>query len=95
MGGHPGRIREVLGKVADAPARIAAICACGQMHGTVLVDAEGQLTRDTALLWNDKRTLPQVGDVFRRVPDADAAAGHRQRARPRLAGLQARLADGA
>ena len=39
---------------------IEAVCACGQMHGTVLVDADGNLARDTAPLWNDKRTLGHV-----------------------------------
>ena len=49
-------IRDVLAEVEGARARIAAICACGQMHGTVLVDAAGRPTRYTAPLWNDKRT---------------------------------------
>jgi len=61
-------IRSVLSQTPDASGRVAAICACGQMHGAVLVDGEGRLTRDTAPLWNDKRTLPQVA--------AFAAAGH-------------------
>lgn len=46
----------------DAPRRIAAICACGQMHGTVLVDDDGRPTRPTAPLWNDKRTVGLVRD---------------------------------
>ena len=50
------------GPIAAAE-HIAAICACGQMHGTVLIDADGQLTRETAPLWNDKRTRALV-DVF-------------------------------
>jgi len=53
-------IRTVLGKVEGARGRVAAICACGQMHGTVLVDDTGALTRDTVPLWNDKRTLDLV-----------------------------------
>jgi xylulokinase len=53
-------IRAALAMVGDGAERVAAICACGQMHGAVLVDAEGRLTRDTAPLWNDKRSLPQV-----------------------------------
>ncbi|WP_194093959.1 xylulokinase [Marivivens aquimaris] len=53
-------IRKVLEKVDNAAARVAAICACGQMHGTVLIDDDGRLTRDAAPLWNDKRTAPQV-----------------------------------
>jgi xylulokinase len=67
--GAAGAIREVLDSVAGAAANIAAICACGQMHGTVLIDADGQLTRETAPLWNDKRTLAQV-EAFRAQHDA-------------------------
>ncbi len=53
-------IKTVLGDVPNAASRVGAICACGQMHGAVLVDDDGNLTRETAPLWNDKRTLPQV-----------------------------------
>ena len=53
-------IRQVTEKVTNSSSRISAICACGQMHGSVLIDSDGNLTRDTALLWNDKRTAPQV-----------------------------------
>lgn len=64
-------IREVLGKVDNAPNRVAAICACGQMHGSVLIDDDGELTREAALLWNDKRTAPQVEAFAARVPAAE------------------------
>nr|WP_298690419.1 FGGY family carbohydrate kinase [uncultured Dongia sp.] len=53
-------IRALLAKETDAGSRIAAICACGQMHGTVLLDADGNLTRNTVPLWNDKRTAALV-----------------------------------
>jgi xylulokinase len=66
-------IRAVLSRVPDAATRIAAICTCGQMHGTVLVDADGRLTRDTAPLWNDKRTVPQVEAFSTRAPQHEAA----------------------
>lgn len=56
--GALGAIREVVAG-ADA-SRIAAICSCGQMHGTVLIDADGQLVRDAVLLWNDKRAADDV-----------------------------------
>ncbi|TAN10407.1 MAG: pentose kinase [Rhizobiaceae bacterium] len=45
---------------------IEAVVACGQMHGTVLVDDDGKLTRDTVPLWNDKRTLDYVRDFEER-----------------------------
>ena len=50
-------IRETVGK-AERP--IAAICVCGQMHGTVLVGAGDRLASDSVLLWNDKRSTPEV-----------------------------------
>ncbi|MGH7004483.1 MAG: xylulokinase, partial [Alphaproteobacteria bacterium] len=59
-GGVVASIRDVLGKVPGAATRISAIAACGQMHGTVLVDANGELVRDTSPLWNDKRTVDYV-----------------------------------
>ena len=53
-------IRGVLDQVDGARSRIAAIAACGQMHGTVLIDDDGELTRETVPLWNDKRTVAHV-----------------------------------
>ena len=59
-------IREVLDEVPNASSNIDAIAACGQMHGTVLVDDRGKLVRDTAPLWNDKRTASYVA-AFERL----------------------------
>jgi xylulokinase len=53
-------IRRVLHAVPDAAARIAAIGACGQMHGTVLIDSDGEPTLDAVPLWNDKRNRAEV-----------------------------------
>lgn len=53
-------IRDVLARVEGSAERVAAIGACGQMHGSVLIDENGQLTREATLLWNDKRTLENV-----------------------------------
>ncbi len=60
-------IRNVLERIPNAATRVAAICTCGQMHGTVLVDALGQLTLDAVPLWNDKRTVAQVDAFKKRV----------------------------
>ena len=49
-------IRRVLAEVGDADGRVAGVAACGQMHGTVLIDADGNLTLNQVSLWNDKRT---------------------------------------
>lgn len=53
-------LREVAEHARIQGRRIEALCACGQMHGTVLIDRDGNPTRETVPLWNDKRTLPQV-----------------------------------
>jgi xylulokinase len=58
-------IRAVLRDIPDARENISMIAACGQMHATVLIDANGQLTRETAPLWNDKRTVPLVAEFER------------------------------
>lgn len=58
--GVAAAIRDVLDTVPDARSRIVAVAACGQMHGTVLVDGNGELVRETAPLWNDKRTVDYV-----------------------------------
>ncbi len=60
--GVSASIRDALGAVEGARERVAAVCACGQMHGTVLVDEAGRPTRETAPLWNDKRTATIVAD---------------------------------
>ena len=53
-------IRDVLSSVPDAAARIAAIGACGQMHATVLVAADGEPALEAVPLWNDKRNRAEV-----------------------------------
>lgn len=62
-------IREATSKVEAH--RIAAVCACGQMHGTVLLDADGQLADDTALLWSDKRSAALASEWGAGHPFAD------------------------
>ncbi|MDK9899870.1 pentose kinase, partial [Klebsiella pneumoniae] len=41
-------IREVLYRYPETAAQIAVIGACGQMHGTVLLDDRGELVEDRA-----------------------------------------------
>ena len=53
-------IRATLAAIEGGRERIAAVCACGQMHGTVLVDEAGRPTRENVPLWNDKRTAAIV-----------------------------------
>ena len=64
-------IRRVLKTVEGAAHRVSAIAACGQMHGTVLVDAVGELTLDSVQLWNDKRASEEVA-AFAAAHDVDA-----------------------
>lgn len=67
--GARASIATVLGRVDGARDRIAAVCVCGQMHGLVLLDENGALTRSTAPLWNDKRTV----DLVRRFEEENAS----------------------
>ena len=64
-------IRSVVEKVERARERIAGIAACGQMHGTVLIDDDGELVLQEVPLWNDKRTRTIV-DRFQRNNDLSA-----------------------
>ena len=66
-----GAVREVM---TGAERPVVAICTCGQMHGTVLLDADGDLASDSVLLWNDKRSIPQVDAWAAAHPFADHAA---------------------
>src|SRR5690606_37819506 len=66
--GAVATIREVQASVEGGAARIACICACGQMHGTVLVDDDGRPTLYAVPLWNDKRTRGHV-EAFLRDQD--------------------------
>src|SRR5271165_6585582 len=55
-GGAVETTRAVLNSMPGAAERISAIAACGQMHGTVLIDKAGEPVIDAVPLWNDKRT---------------------------------------
>ena len=58
-------VRRLADRLGDGLREVEAVCVCGQMHATVLLDDDGRLTRETAPLWNDKRTLPLV-EAFER-----------------------------
>jgi xylulokinase len=62
--------REVLAEVSiacgDAGHRIVGLGLTGQMHGSVFLDAAGQVIRP-ALLWNDQRTGRQCEEITDRV----------------------------
>lgn len=48
------------------PAEIAGIGLTGQMHGLVLLDAEGEVLRP-AIMWNDQRTAAECRKLTERV----------------------------
>jgi xylulokinase len=55
-------LQKIAAEARAAGHQIETVVACGQMHGTVLVDADGRVARETVPLWNDKRTLDYVRD---------------------------------
>jgi xylulokinase len=59
-------IRSVLENSGVAAADIEAVGLTGQMHGSVLLDAAGDVVRP-ALLWNDQRTSAECEEIRERV----------------------------
>lgn len=59
-------VREVLAKGDLKPADVLAIGLSGQMHGSVFLDAAGQVVRP-ALLWNDQRTGAEAAEIERKA----------------------------
>ena len=55
-------VRQALAGVASGKDQIACIGFSGQMHGAVLLDAQGEVVRP-ALIWCDQRTEPQVQEL--------------------------------
>jgi xylulokinase len=64
--GAANSIREVLRASGVRPDDIHGIGLTGQMHGLVLLDADGNVLRP-AILWNDQRTGPQCDEIRRRL----------------------------
>src|ERR1700761_2005277 len=69
--GAVSTVRTVLNKVERGPHRIISVAACGQMHGTVLIDDDGRLVLDRVPLWNDKRTR-EIVEEFQRTHDTNS-----------------------
>ena len=67
-------VRRTVEKAGRDTRRVAAVAVCGQMHGTVLVDDDNRLTRDTVPLWNDKRTAQHVAAFEQANAPADYLA---------------------
>jgi xylulokinase len=62
-------------EAGEAFARLAGIGLSGQMHGAVLLDADGRVLRP-AILWNDGRSFAECDELERRVPDSRRRAGN-------------------
>jgi xylulokinase len=58
-------IRLALADSGIAPEQIAGVGLTGQMHGLVLLDAQGRVLRP-AILWNDGRTQSQCDEIHAR-----------------------------
>ena len=59
-------VRGALDQAGASGADVSAVGLTGQMHGSVLLDAAGEVVRP-ALLWNDQRTAAECDDIRRRV----------------------------
>jgi len=55
-------VRELLTSHDLSPSDIDAIGLTGQMHGSVLLDADGEVVRP-AILWNDQRTESECAEI--------------------------------
>ena len=66
-------IRQVLQSTGVPPRSIAAVSACGQMHGPVGVDEQGATTTPWVQLWCDKRCEEQC-EQLRRTHDEQQLA---------------------
>ena len=58
-----------------AMAQVRALALSGQMHGAVLIDANGAPLRP-AILWNDGRSAAECGELQRRVPRLQSITGN-------------------
>ena len=55
-------IRQVMGEHEISPSDVKALGLTGQMHGSVLLDEDGEVVRP-AILWNDQRTEAECHEI--------------------------------
>jgi xylulokinase len=79
-------VGEVLDRAGLKPADVAGVGLSGQMHGSVFLDAEGQVVRP-ALLWNDQRTAAECAEIETRAGGRESLI--RMVANPALTGFTA------
>lgn len=68
-----GAVREVLAASATPPSGIAAVGFSGQMHGAVLLDANGEVLRP-ALIWCDQRTAAEARELTAQLGEGQIIA---------------------
>lgn len=66
-------VREAIEVSGIAAGTIAAVAACGQMHGPVGVDRDGRVTTPKVQLWCDKRCQTQCSEFRRSHAETDLA----------------------
>jgi xylulokinase len=59
-------VRQVMREQGVAAGEVEAVGLTGQMHGSVLLDDEGEVVRP-AILWNDQRTAAECDEIRRLV----------------------------
>jgi len=64
-------LHAVLSSGKFAPSDVAGVGLSGQMHGSVFLDASGEVVRP-ALLWNDQRTAAQCEEIEHRAGGREA-----------------------
>lgn len=79
-------VGQVLEKADLKPADVQGIGLSGQMHGSVFLDAQGQVIRP-ALLWNDQRTAAECAEIEERAGGRESLI--RLVANPALTGFTA------
>lgn len=75
-------IKEAMAQANADPAEILSIGVGGQMHGTVPLNARGELLSHDVQLWCDKRSA-EIVDEFKQLPSAGSA--YRQTGSPPVA----------
>ncbi|MBE3069569.1 MAG: pentose kinase [Planctomycetes bacterium] len=83
-------IRQVLDETATVPRSIAAVAACGQMHGPVGVDDRGRVTTASVQLWCDKRCQAQCERLRREADETHLASLAANPINPAWTGLKVR-----
>jgi len=83
-------IRQVLSETNVDARSLAAVSACGQMHGTVGIDEQGAVMTEWVQLWCDKRCQPQCEAVRRGGDEGQLAAVTANPIVPSWVGLKAR-----